>query len=105
MRLGRGKQDGEGTREVPQTPREKTMNVNHDRRCRSATVAAILLATLGAAPASALGLPDPSLPSQSTSARASNNHPCWLQRVGTQLVRCDDLTGNGVKAPLWVPEQ
>jgi hypothetical protein len=28
-----------------------------------------------------------------------------LERVGTQFVRGDDLTGNGVEAPLWVPDQ
>jgi len=28
-----------------------------------------------------------------------------LERVGTQFVRGDDLTGNGVTAPLWVAEQ
>ena len=27
-----------------------------------------------------------------------------LERVGSQLVRGDDLTGNGVEAPSWVPE-
>ncbi|GAA4397788.1 hypothetical protein GCM10023168_03120 [Fodinibacter luteus] len=30
---------------------------------------------------------------------------CPLTRVGTQFVRCDDLTGNGVSAPLWVPRR
>lgn len=29
---------------------------------------------------------------------------CDLQRVGTQFVSCDNLTGNGVPAPLWVSE-
>ncbi len=29
---------------------------------------------------------------------------CPLERVGTQLVRCDDLTGNGVPAPSHIPE-
>lgn len=27
---------------------------------------------------------------------------CHLERVGTQFVRCDDLTGNGVPAPAWI---
>jgi hypothetical protein len=27
---------------------------------------------------------------------------CPLRRVGTQFVRCDNLTGNGVPAPAWV---
>lgn len=30
---------------------------------------------------------------------------CMLARVGDQFVRCDDLTGNGVPAPGWVPER
>ncbi len=29
---------------------------------------------------------------------------CRLERVGRQLVRCDDLTGNGVPAPAHIPE-
>ena len=29
---------------------------------------------------------------------------CPLQRVGTQFVRCDNLTGNGVPAPGWLDE-
>jgi hypothetical protein len=29
---------------------------------------------------------------------------CPLTRLGTQFVRCDDLTGAGVSAPSWVPE-
>jgi hypothetical protein len=28
---------------------------------------------------------------------------CPLARIGTQLVRCDDLTGAGVTAPAWIP--
>jgi hypothetical protein len=30
---------------------------------------------------------------------------CPLTRIGTQLVRCDNLTGAGVSAPFWIPEQ
>ncbi|KRE91875.1 hypothetical protein [Arthrobacter sp. Soil764] len=30
---------------------------------------------------------------------------CPLERIGTQLVRCDNLTGTGVDAPSWIPEQ
>ena len=28
-----------------------------------------------------------------------------LERVGTQFVRGDDLTGNGVPAPLWIRQR
>jgi hypothetical protein len=30
---------------------------------------------------------------------------CPLERVGTQFVACDNLTGNGVPAPAWVHER
>ncbi|MGM9470476.1 hypothetical protein ACS5PJ_00580 [Pseudarthrobacter sp. YS3] len=30
---------------------------------------------------------------------------CLLTRLETQLVRCDNLTGAGVSAPYWIPEQ
>jgi len=30
---------------------------------------------------------------------------CLLTRIETQLVRCDNLTGAGVSAPFWIPEQ
>jgi hypothetical protein len=30
---------------------------------------------------------------------------CLLERVGTQFVRCDVNTGNGVPAPAWIPER
>lgn len=30
---------------------------------------------------------------------------CPLERIGTQLVRCDNLTGAGAEAPFWFSEQ
>lgn len=30
---------------------------------------------------------------------------CTLQRIGAQFVKCDNLTGNGVAAPAYVPER
>lgn len=30
---------------------------------------------------------------------------CPLQRIDTQPVRCDNLTGGGVDAPFWIPDQ
>ena len=36
---------------------------------------------------------------------AGHADACLLQRVGTQFVRCDDLTGNGVTAPAYLPER
>lgn len=35
--------------------------------------------------------------------QSSSSDSCRLARVGAQLVRCDDLTGNGVPAPSFVP--
>jgi hypothetical protein len=33
-----------------------------------------------------------------------SDHNCPLRRIDRQLVRCDNLTGAGVPAPLFVPE-
>jgi hypothetical protein len=30
---------------------------------------------------------------------------CPLERIDDQFVRCEDLTGAGVAAPAWLPEQ
>lgn len=49
-------------------------------------------------------------PSQAVSSSYSGG-PTWgpshcpLTRVNDQLVRCDDLTGNGVRAPLWMQQR
>ena len=63
------------------------------------TTAALTVVLLGAGPASAR--PDPDEP------RAGRGHAdaCFLERVGDQFVRCDDLTGNGVPAPAYIPER
>jgi hypothetical protein len=34
-----------------------------------------------------------------------NWRSCPLQRIGSQLVRCDSLTGAGVSAASWIPQQ
>ena len=69
-------------------------------RWSTAAAAAALLAAFAAAPAAAR--PDPGPPS--TSQFPSNSAECPLSRIGTQLVRCDYLTGGGVTAPVWIPE-
>ena len=38
-------------------------------------------------------------------ARVGHEAQCFLQRVGTQYVRCDDNTGNGVPAAAWIPQR
>ncbi len=71
---------------------------------RAAALAGGLLRTprLTAGPAGAT--PDPGAP-----VRTENNTltplQCSLERVDTQLVRCDDLTGAGATAPTYVPER
>lgn len=68
---------------------------------RHATVAAAtLLLCLTATPAPAR--PEPGEPVKVQVSTDALN--CPLRRVGTQLVRCDYLTGGGFTAPLSVPE-
>jgi len=67
-----------------------------------ATVFAItMVAASQAAPAAARPDPGP----QRTSTQSVHSPPaCPLERVGTQFVRCGELTGAGVPAPAWIPE-
>lgn len=71
---------------------------------RLGTVAVItmFLAGAGFAPAVAMKAPEPITSPLSVEQDAWN---CPLMRVGTQLVRCDNLTGAGASAPSWVPER
>jgi hypothetical protein len=71
------------------------------RRMAAATATAMLLLGCGALSASASQ--DPGTPLGAPAASSSQR--CPLERVGTQYVRCDDLTGNGVPAPTWLPER
>jgi peptidoglycan/LPS O-acetylase OafA/YrhL len=72
------------------------------RRVFPAIATAALLVALGSLPAAARQDPGPIVPEhQATTAPYS----CAIQRVGTQFVRCDNLTGNGVPAPAWVDER
>ena len=56
-----------------------------------------IVLTTTVSPAGATLDPGPALERESTSDY------CPLARVGTQFVRCDDLTGNGVPAPSFIP--
>lgn len=70
---------------------------------RTATLAGLLvLVPLTALPAAARQ--DPGTATR-TATGAAVRLSCPLERVGTELVRCDLLTGNGVAAPLYIPEQ
>jgi hypothetical protein len=68
----------------------------HVRRSGAVVAGVLLLLLTGWVPAATATLPpDPS--------QASLNG-CPLERIGTQLIRCDNLTGAGVRAPSWIPE-
>ena len=99
MRPRHRKQDRDRTKQVAPHLKENVMNVTHNHRWQAAAVAALVLTAVSTAPASAGTLHDPSVTAQTASAIGTTNHTCWLLRVGTQLVRCDNLTGNGVQAP------
>jgi hypothetical protein len=79
------------------------MNViKSQSRWASAVIGALIVASLTGAPASARQ--DPGTQSTTANQSRDDDSSCPLARVGTQLVRCDNLTGDGVPAPLWVPE-
>lgn len=76
--------------------------MSHSHASRAATAALLsLLALAGVAPTAA-ARPDPG--DSGTVTTDSLHRHCALMRIGTQLIRCDDLTGAGVTAPLFIPE-
>ena len=64
--------------------------------------AAALIAGIAAAPA--VAIPDPGQ-WPAGQVQLGDRDGCELRRVGTQFVKCDDLTGAGVAAPSYIPEQ
>jgi hypothetical protein len=68
-------------------------------RCSAAAAVATIIAGLAAIPAAAR--PDPGEP---IPIRFPSYANCPLNRIDTQLVRCDNLTGAGVVAPAYIPE-
>jgi len=66
-------------------------------RALAPIAAALVLISLGATPSFARSDLETRIPPTDHAAA------CQLQRVGTQFVRCDNLTGNGVAAPAWIP--
>ena len=64
---------------------------------RPAGIAVLLCLAALATAVPAAGFPD--------EAPGPSFVPCPLERIGSQLVRCDNLTGAGVEAPSWIPEQ
>ena len=71
------------------------------RRGIATAFATILVVATGTAPAVAGQDPGPP---RTYPPSAQNSSHCPLERIGTQFVRCDSLTGAGVPAPAWVPE-
>jgi len=68
-----------------------------------ATAAALAALTLTSASVSATAKPDgPGVPVEVRFDPYQTN--CPLRRIERQFVRCDNLTGAGVAAPLWVPQ-
>jgi hypothetical protein len=78
------------------------MNIS-TRRGILATCSTFLLTAAAVVPATARPDSGP-LRQPAESFQAPFVH-CPLERVGTQLVRCDNLTGAGVAAASWVPER
>ena len=81
------------------------MNTTYSHRWQAVPLGALLATTLRAGPATAVMLHDPALPPLSAAAHAPTSRPCWLSRVGTLFVWCDNLTGNAVQAPRWVAQR
>lgn len=69
-------------------------------RLLAAAAATLTLMGLGAGPAAAR--PDTGPP---TTTAVQGDQQCRLERVDQQFTRCDNLTGNGVPAPTWIPER
>lgn len=79
--------------------------MNATSRIRLMIVPAAVLALAIPYSGNAWARPDPGNPAPSNLSPARSYPHCPLERIGRQLVRCDNLTGTGVPAPLAVPEQ
>ena len=76
-------------------------STSHHRHIRRAlTPTAVALALIGVVVTPAAARQDVGEPL----TNIGQGEPCSLQRVGTQFVRCDDLTGNDVPAPAFIPQ-
>lgn len=78
--------------------------MDHTKHARltASVLGAILL--VGGVSSPATAAEDPGVPNKPPSAQTSSRG-CELMRIGTQYVRCDNLTGAGVPAASWIPEQ
>ncbi len=68
----------------------------------SIIAATALVVVFGTVPAAARQDPRTGFPEHQATP---TTYFCAIQRVDTQLVGCDNLTGNGVPAPAWVDER
>jgi hypothetical protein len=80
-------------------------STQHTRRILPAIAATALALTLGTVPAHARQDAGPALEPATTTSSTATSTICAPERVGTQYVACDNLTGNGVEAPAWVAER
>jgi hypothetical protein len=77
--------------------------MTHSLASRTAATALLALTLVSTGASTASARPDPiDVRSAATGTSAMG---CALQRIGTQLVRCDNYTGAGVPAPLFIPER
>lgn len=81
------------------------MNHTSRRSTWAAATALALLASAATLPASARQVAEevPWVAGASSVSLDDGSGNCPLRRLGTQLVRCDHLTGAGVAAPTWIP--
>jgi len=70
----------------------------------AALVLSAALAGLGTLPAAARPDDGRGRPGTPPVVILFSDHNCLLRRIDRQLLRCDNLTGAGVPAPLFVPE-
>jgi hypothetical protein len=87
-----------------QNTASKIMNhtTSRTRRVFPTIATAALVVALGTVPAAARHDPRTGFPERQATP---TTYFCAIQRVDTQLVGCDNLTGNGVPAPGWVDER
>ena len=79
------------------------MNTHQHQPLKRMTVVAAAVALIAVAQVTANAAQDPGEPRQTRATETANN--CFLTRVEQQFLRCDNLTGAGVPAPLWIPER
>ena len=85
-------------------PRTHTLT-HTPHRALVATAAALVTLGLGAGPSFAVPEAGPAIVPATAAATTDDRDRCPLARVDDQYVACDNLTGNGVQAPAWVPER